>query len=74
MILETFESAKARGAKIYAELLGSGMNSDAYHITAPEPSGRGVIQCMKFAMQEAGLTLTRWIISMCMALLLHWAM
>jgi 3-oxoacyl-[acyl-carrier-protein] synthase II len=74
MILETFESAKARGAKIYAELLGSGMNSDAYHITAPEPSGRGVIQCMKFALQEAGLTLTRWIISMCMALLLHWAM
>jgi len=55
MILETYESAKARGAKIYAELLGAGMNSDAYHITAPEPSGRGVIQCMKIAMQEAGL-------------------
>jgi len=55
MILETYESAKARGAKIYAELLGSGMNSDAYHITAPEATGRGVIQCMKIAMQEAGL-------------------
>jgi 3-oxoacyl-[acyl-carrier-protein] synthase II len=55
MILETYESAKARGAKIYAELIGSGMNADAYHITAPEPTGRGVIQCMKYAMQEAGL-------------------
>jgi len=55
MILETYESAKARGAKIYAEILGSGMNSDAYHITAPEPTGRGVIECMKFAMKEAEL-------------------
>jgi len=55
MILETYDSAKARGAKIYAELIGSGMNADAYHITAPEPTGRGVIQCMKYAMQEAGL-------------------
>ncbi|HEX5113534.1 MAG TPA: beta-ketoacyl-ACP synthase II [Saprospiraceae bacterium] len=55
IILETLESAKARGAKIYAELIGSGMNADAYHITAPEPSGRGVIQCMNMAMKEAGL-------------------
>ena len=55
MILETYESAKARGAKIYAEILGAGMNADAYHITAPEPTGRGVIQCMKYAMTEAGL-------------------
>ena len=56
LILESYESAKARGAKIYAELLGSGMNADAYHITAPEPTGRGVIQCMQFAMKEAGLS------------------
>jgi 3-oxoacyl-[acyl-carrier-protein] synthase II len=55
LILETLESAKARGAKIYAELLGSGMNADAYHITAPEPTGKGVIRCMQFALQEAGL-------------------
>ena len=56
LILESYESAKARGAKIYAELLGSGMNADAYHITAPEPTGKGVIQCMQFAMKEAGLS------------------
>jgi len=55
MVLETYESAVARGAKIYAELLGSGMNADAYHITAPEPSGKGVIQCMQMALREAGL-------------------
>jgi 3-oxoacyl-[acyl-carrier-protein] synthase II len=55
LILETLESAKARGARIYAELLGSGMNADAYHITAPEPTGKGVIRCMQFALQEAGL-------------------
>ena len=56
LILETYESAKARGAKIYAELLGSGMNADAYHITAPEPTGKGVILCMQTAMKEAGLS------------------
>jgi 3-oxoacyl-[acyl-carrier-protein] synthase II len=55
LILETYDSAKARGAKIYAEFLGSGMNADAYHITAPEPTGKGVIQCMQFALKEAGL-------------------
>ena len=55
LILEEYETAKARGAKIYAELLGCGMNADAYHITAPEPTGRGVISCMQFALQEAGL-------------------
>lgn len=55
LILENYETAKARGAKIYAELLGCGMNADAYHITAPEPTGRGVISCMQFALQEAGL-------------------
>jgi 3-oxoacyl-[acyl-carrier-protein] synthase II len=56
MVLETYESAKARGAKIYAELIGCGMNADAYHITAPEPTGKGVIQCMHYAMKEAGLS------------------
>lgn len=55
LILESYDSAIARGAKIYAELLGCGLNADAYHITAPEPSGRGVIQCMQFALKEAGL-------------------
>jgi len=56
LILESYEYAKARGARIYAELIGSGMNADAYHITAPEPSGRGVIKCMEYALQEAGMT------------------
>lgn len=55
IILESYESAIARGAHIYAEFLGSGMNADAYHITAPEPTGRGVIRCMQFALKEAGL-------------------
>ncbi len=57
MLLESYESAKARGAKIYAEVLGSGMNADAYHITAPEPSGHGVIKCMNYALKEAGLNI-----------------
>lgn len=56
LLLESYESAKARGARIYAEFLGSGMNADAYHITAPEPTGRGVIQCMEYALREAGLS------------------
>jgi 3-oxoacyl-[acyl-carrier-protein] synthase II len=55
LILESYEYAKARGARIYAELIGSGMNADAYHITAPEPSGKGVIKCMEYALQEAGM-------------------
>ncbi len=55
ILLESYESAVARGATIYAEFLGSGMNADAYHITAPEPTGRGVIQCMQYALREAGL-------------------
>ncbi|MBK9982315.1 MAG: beta-ketoacyl-ACP synthase II [Saprospiraceae bacterium] len=55
LILESYEYAKARGARIYAELIGSGMNADAYHITAPEPTGKGVIKCMEYALQEAGM-------------------
>lgn len=58
VLLESYESATARGAHIYAELLGTGMNADAYHITAPEPSGRGVIKCMNLALGEAGLVTT----------------
>ncbi len=55
LILESYEYAKARGARIYAELIGAGMNADAYHITAPEPTGKGVIKCMEYALQEAGM-------------------
>jgi len=56
LVLEDYDHAVARGAKIYAELIGTGTNADAYHITAPEPTGKGVIECMRMAMREAGLT------------------
>lgn len=55
VILEEYEHAKARGAKIYAELVGSGMTADAYHITAPHPEGRGASNVMKFALEDAGM-------------------
>ncbi|MBM3178308.1 MAG: beta-ketoacyl-ACP synthase II [Bacteroidetes bacterium] len=55
LILEDYEHAKARGAKIYAEILGGAMTSDAYHITAPHPEGAGIIKVMELALEEANL-------------------
>lgn len=53
MVLEEYEQAKARGAKIYAEIIGIGMNSDAYHMTAPSPNGIGASECMRMALEDA---------------------
>ena len=55
LILEEYEHAKARGAKIYAEFIGGGLSSDAYHMTAPHPDGIGVVAVMKNCLQNAGL-------------------
>lgn len=55
LVLEEYEHAKARGAKIYCEVGGCGMSSDAYHLTAPHPEGIGVIAVMKNCLQDAGL-------------------
>jgi 3-oxoacyl-[acyl-carrier-protein] synthase II len=57
MVLEEYEHAKARGAKIYAEIVGIGMNSDAYHMTAPSPSGIGAAECMRMALEDAEVNL-----------------
>lgn len=55
LILEEYEHAKARGAKIYAEMIGGGMSSDAYHITAPHPEGLGAYNVIKNVVENAGI-------------------
>jgi 3-oxoacyl-[acyl-carrier-protein] synthase II len=54
-VFEDYESAVKRGAKIYAEMIGGGMSADAYHMTAPDPDGRGANLVMKWALEDAGL-------------------
>ena len=56
LILEEYEHAKARGAKIYCELVGQGLSSDGYHIAAPDPEGAGVQRAIKFALADANLS------------------
>jgi 3-oxoacyl-[acyl-carrier-protein] synthase II len=56
LILEEYEHAKRRGARIYAEVAGGGMSADAYHLTATHPEGKGAMLGMQWALEDAGLT------------------
>ena len=57
LVVESLDHARARGARIYAELVGYGANCDAYHITSPAPEGRGAAECMRLALASGGIAL-----------------
>ena len=57
LVVESLDSARARGARVYAEIVGYGANADAYHMTSPAPEGRGAAQCMRLALRDAGASI-----------------